>query len=153
MDQVSDVESMLTQPISNRSKNQNQKSNRNQKLTRHPSYSDAVSRASTLRKYASSPKLNSPQNKPISVQNLGPMSSANSMLSLKAKKNSLEMVEKKPLRKNMSAPMRTESSKSILSSRSSNPSSRKVTPNSERKTGISDGKWEYFSRTSEEIEL
>merc|ERR1739844_745788 len=70
----------------------------------------AISKAAMMRKYASSPKLNNPkvdQNQHISVQNLGPLTSASSMLNLKAKKNSLEEHVNKhlPLKKNSSAPV------------------------------------------------
>ena len=89
------------------------------RLTRAPSYASSISKAAQMRKYASSPKLNNPttsaassrhhpasQNH-ISVQNLGPLTSATSMVNLKAKKNSLEehVNKHKPLKKNSSAPM------------------------------------------------
>ena len=62
--------------------------------------------AASMRKYASSPKLNQQRNNHISVQNLGPMASTASMVNLKMKKNSMEEHLKKhmPLKKNDSAP-------------------------------------------------
>lgn len=79
------------------------------RLTRHPSHASAISKAAMMRKYASSPKLNNKvdQNQHISVQNLGPLTSATSMMNLKAKKNSLEehVNRHMPLKKNSSAPM------------------------------------------------
>ena len=78
------------------------------RLTRHPSHASAISKAAMMRKYASSPKLNNKvdQNQHISVQNLGPLTSATSMMNLKAKKNSLEehVNRHMPLKKNSSAP-------------------------------------------------
>jgi len=79
------------------------------RLTRHPSHASAISKAAMMRKYASSPKLNNKvdQNQHISVQNLGPLTTASSMMNLKAKKNSLEehVNRHMPLKKNSSAPM------------------------------------------------
>jgi hypothetical protein len=80
------------------------------RLTRHPSHASAISKAAMMRKYASSPKPNTPkidQNQHINVQNLGPLTSATSMMNLKAKKNSLEehVNRHMPLKKNSSAPM------------------------------------------------
>lgn len=79
------------------------------RLTRHPSHASAISKAAMMRKYASSPKLNNKvdQNQHISVQNLGPLTSATSMMNLKAKRNSLEehVNRHMPLKKNSSAPM------------------------------------------------
>jgi len=79
------------------------------RLTRHPSHASAISKAAMMRKYASSPKLNNKvdQNQHISVQNLAPLTSASSMMNLKAKKNSLEehVNRHMPLKKNSSAPM------------------------------------------------
>ena len=95
MDQVSDVESVITVQ---------QRPNQRPKLSRHPSYNSAINRASSLRRFASSPKLT---NRNISVQNLAPaLSSASSMINIKAKKNSLEehVNRHQPLRKNISAP-------------------------------------------------
>lgn len=100
MDTVSDVESVIT--------NQRpQRSSHPARLTRHPSYSSAINRASTLRKYASSPKLNTPK---ISVQNMAPnpqmfakipLSSASSMINIKSSNKSDQHL---PLRKNVSNP-------------------------------------------------
>merc|ERR1719412_2110985 len=69
-----------------------------------------MNKAAMMRKYASSPKLmtkDEPVKHHISVQNLGPLTSASSMLNLKAKKNSLEEHVNKhlPLKKNSSAPV------------------------------------------------
>ena len=79
-------------------------------LTRVPSYASSMNKAAMMRKYASSPKLmtkDEPVKHHISVQNLGPLTSASSMLNLKAKKNSLEEHVNKhlPLKKNSSAPV------------------------------------------------
>jgi len=147
VDQVSDVDSVITgttvvRPLRSESK---------AKLSRHPSYDKAmVLPASSLRKFASSPKLNFPaniatpshlnQHSHTSVYNLGgnkPLSratskatsmmnlKATSMVNLKAKKNSVEDTFNKhmPLRKNASAPM-SESKSNTTPARSQ----RKVTP-------------------------
>merc|ERR1719273_2383119 len=111
MDQVSDVDSVITGARPQRSSIDSKA-----KLTRHPSYNEAIRGrvASSMTKYASSPKLTIPANATPShlnqqnhgsVYNLGGMSSkATSMVNLKAKKNSLEEKLKKhlPLRKNQS---------------------------------------------------
>lgn len=100
VDQVSDVDSVIT-------------SNRPQRLS-HPAakLSRQPSLNSSMRRYASSPKLmpapNAAANKHINVQNLGPLSTASSMMNLRAnKKNSLEEHVNKhmPLRKNRSNPV------------------------------------------------
>ena len=100
---------------------------------RHPSYTSAVAREASLRKYASSPKLavntGSGGGLHRPPTNLGPLSSASSMISLKPKKkNSLEEHVNKhmPLRKNQSAPMRSDSKATMASNSRSN--SRKATP-------------------------
>jgi len=127
VDQVSDVDSVITSQRPQRSSNPS-------KLSRHPSFNNAANRAAMLRKYASSPKLSVKEDSKISVKNFsgnGP-SAASSMLNLKAKKNSLEehLRRHPPLKEHKSAPQADQisvrDSASQLSRRTSKLSLRKA---------------------------
>ncbi len=116
MDQVSDVESVITL--------QHKNSPMKQQLNRAPSYGSSINRAASLRKFASSPKLSNPQMQMsarpgTNMMVVGRMSQASSMINIKAKKNSLEEHVNKhlPLRKNQSAPMQPAQKLSTASSR------------------------------------
>jgi len=126
VDQVSDVDSVITSQRPQRSSNPS-------KLSRHPSFNNAANRAAMLRKYASSPKLSIKEDGKISVKNFsgnGP-SAASSMLNLKVKKNSLEdhLRRHPPLKEHKSAPLTQDQmrdSASQLSRRTSKLSLRKA---------------------------